>query len=376
MLKVLKFGGTSMASAAQYAKVRAIVESDPARRVLVVSAAGKKNREDHKITDLLYLCHAHIKYGVSCDSVFGMISQRYLEIRDELGLKTDLEGELARIRAADLSGAALEKNPVLDQALPMLEDGNPFLLRYNALTGSSLEPLFPLGVPYFWGGRGYNVLTERWPDYTVREAWQSSLVFYHRGTSYVFGFDCIGFVKNVYRLAGFPISGDVSDLAEKPFCAGHHVFCSDAHPLPDSWEEAAAALRPGDLLYVRHPNTHVMIYIGTLRSWGYTAEQLPALARYLDVPVMIHCGENPMYYFRFRNMLSQQQSGILSRAEPTDGGVALCLIGPKPGEEEMIIEAHDTKARCFDIEGACVTLFNFQNVRSYFVYRPTGVERE
>ena len=100
MLKVLKFGGTSMASAAQYAKVRAIVESDPARRVLVVSAAGKRNREDHKITDLLYLCHAHIKYGVSCDSVFGMISQRYLEIRDELGLKTDLEGELARIRAA------------------------------------------------------------------------------------------------------------------------------------------------------------------------------------------------------------------------------------------------------------------------------------
>ena len=90
MLKVLKFGGTSMASAAQYAKVRAIVESDPARRVLVVSAAGKRNREDHKITDLLYLCHAHIKYGVSCDSVFGMISQRYLEIRDELGLKTDL----------------------------------------------------------------------------------------------------------------------------------------------------------------------------------------------------------------------------------------------------------------------------------------------
>lgn len=100
MLKVLKFGGTSMASAAQYAKVKAIVESDPARTVLVVSAAGKKNRDDHKITDLLYLCHAHIKYGVSCDSVFGMISQRYLEIRDELGLRTDLEGELARIREA------------------------------------------------------------------------------------------------------------------------------------------------------------------------------------------------------------------------------------------------------------------------------------
>ena len=98
MLKVLKFGGSSMASAAQYAKVRAIVEADEARRVVVVSAAGKRTKDDHKITDLLYLCHAHMRYGVSCDSVFGMISQRYLEIRDDLGLKTDLEGELEQIR--------------------------------------------------------------------------------------------------------------------------------------------------------------------------------------------------------------------------------------------------------------------------------------
>ena len=87
-----------MASAAQYAKVRAIVEADPARTVVIVSAAGKKNKDDHKITDLLYLCHAHVRYGVSCDSVFSMIAQRYLEIRDDLGLQTDLEGELEKIR--------------------------------------------------------------------------------------------------------------------------------------------------------------------------------------------------------------------------------------------------------------------------------------
>ena len=110
MLKVLKFGGSSMASAAQYAKVKAIVEADESRSVVVVSAAGKRSGDDHKITDLLYLCHAHMRYGVSCDSVFGMISQRYLEIRDDLGLKTDLEGELAKIRTAmddGLSEAAL-----------------------------------------------------------------------------------------------------------------------------------------------------------------------------------------------------------------------------------------------------------------------------
>ena len=97
MLKVLKFGGTSMADATQFAKVKSIVESDPSRRVVVVSAAGKRFSDDHKITDLLFLCHAHIKYGVSSDSVFDMISKRYIEIRDECGLKTDIEADLAKI---------------------------------------------------------------------------------------------------------------------------------------------------------------------------------------------------------------------------------------------------------------------------------------
>ncbi len=86
-----------MADAKQFAKVKAIVESDPSRRVVVVSAAGKRFSDDHKITDLLLLCHAHIKYGVSSDSVFELISNRYIEIRDELGLKTDIEGELNKI---------------------------------------------------------------------------------------------------------------------------------------------------------------------------------------------------------------------------------------------------------------------------------------
>ena len=93
MLKVLKFGGSSMASAEQFSKVKSIVTADPSRRVVIVSAAGKRDKNDHKITDLLYLCHAHVKYGVSCEDIFGLIRTRYLEIRDELGLSTDLESE-------------------------------------------------------------------------------------------------------------------------------------------------------------------------------------------------------------------------------------------------------------------------------------------
>ncbi len=99
MLKVLKFGGSSMADARQFRKVRDIVLADESRRVVVVSAAGKRCKGDHKLTDLLYLCHAHLQYGVSCDNVFEMIKSRYTEIRDDLGLSTDLEREFAALRA-------------------------------------------------------------------------------------------------------------------------------------------------------------------------------------------------------------------------------------------------------------------------------------
>ena len=97
-MKVVKFGGSSMADAGQYRKVRDILLADPERRVVVVSAAGKRNKSDHKITDLLYLCYAHTQYGVDCSSVFEMIVSRYREIQQELGLTLDLEPEFAALK--------------------------------------------------------------------------------------------------------------------------------------------------------------------------------------------------------------------------------------------------------------------------------------
>ena len=97
-MKVVKFGGSSMADAGQYRKIRDIVLSDPERRVVVVSAAGKRFKADHKITDLLYLCHAHTQYGVDCSNIFEMIASRYLEIRDELGIQLDLESDFAELK--------------------------------------------------------------------------------------------------------------------------------------------------------------------------------------------------------------------------------------------------------------------------------------
>lgn len=88
-----------MADAGQYRKVRDIIMSDPARKIVVVSAAGKRDANDHKITDLLYLCYAHVQYGVDCSGIFEMIASRYLQIRDELGLKLPLEDEFNDLKA-------------------------------------------------------------------------------------------------------------------------------------------------------------------------------------------------------------------------------------------------------------------------------------
>lgn len=99
MLKAVKFGGSSVAGAEQFKKVKAIVEADPSRRIVVASAAGKRSSDDHKLTDLLYLCHAHLTYGVSCDDIMDTIQKRFAEMRNELGLDYDVEADFAALRA-------------------------------------------------------------------------------------------------------------------------------------------------------------------------------------------------------------------------------------------------------------------------------------
>ncbi len=99
MLKAVKFGGSSVAGAEQFRKVKAIVEADPARRIVVASAAGKRFDGDHKLTDLLYLCHAHLTYGVSCDEIMDSIEKRFADIRRELGIAYDVEADIRALRA-------------------------------------------------------------------------------------------------------------------------------------------------------------------------------------------------------------------------------------------------------------------------------------
>jgi aspartate kinase len=96
--KVCKFGGTSCADGSQLRRVKAIVGADAGRRWVVVSAPGKRSSADHKITDLLYLCHENAKRGIGFAEVFALISQRYEQIVAELGLSVPIQALLAEIR--------------------------------------------------------------------------------------------------------------------------------------------------------------------------------------------------------------------------------------------------------------------------------------
>ena len=97
-LKVLKFGGSSLADAEHFRQVAEIVKSDPTRRYVVASAPGKRNSGDSKVTDLLYKC-----YALACDEediteVFDEIKARYNDIIADLGIDLDLTEAFEKIR--------------------------------------------------------------------------------------------------------------------------------------------------------------------------------------------------------------------------------------------------------------------------------------
>ena len=97
-MKVVKFGGSSLASGETFQRVKDIITSDPARSVVVVSAPGKRFSGDNKVTDLLYVCHSHIRYKVSFDAIWQDIAGRYRDIAKHCGLSDNIETYLAEVR--------------------------------------------------------------------------------------------------------------------------------------------------------------------------------------------------------------------------------------------------------------------------------------
>lgn len=98
MIKVAKFGGSSVANATQFKKVKNIIDADNSRKFIVTSACGKVDKEDNKVTDLLYVAHAHLKYKLSADDIFKIIEKKYYDIKNELSLKVNLDAEFNNIK--------------------------------------------------------------------------------------------------------------------------------------------------------------------------------------------------------------------------------------------------------------------------------------
>lgn len=103
---VCKFGGTSLADAKKLQNVVKIIRSDSRRRFVIPSAPGKRNQDDIKITDLLYLCQELAEEKLSYYDPFGRIEARYLELVRELGLRLDMDGLLNALKRDIEQGAS------------------------------------------------------------------------------------------------------------------------------------------------------------------------------------------------------------------------------------------------------------------------------
>lgn len=104
MKKVVKFGGSSLASARQFKKVGDIIRSDKARRYVIPSAPGKRNNKDEKVTDMLYACYDAASTGASYKKILEKIKGRYQEIIDGLDLNLNMDHEFETIEENFVKG--------------------------------------------------------------------------------------------------------------------------------------------------------------------------------------------------------------------------------------------------------------------------------
>ena len=104
-VKVVKFGGSSLADAEHFRQVASIIKADPARRYVVPSAPGKRFKEDIKVTDMLYACYEKIRNHESVDEIYDQVKARYNGIIADLGLDFDISGELEYVKNAMLHSA-------------------------------------------------------------------------------------------------------------------------------------------------------------------------------------------------------------------------------------------------------------------------------
>lgn len=171
MNKVVKFGGSSLASAEQFKKVGEIIRADKERKFVVPSAPGKRSSDDTKVTDMLYACYALAEKGEDFTEALGKIKDRYQEIIEGLELKLSLEKEFKSIeknfhekagsdyaasRGEYLNGIIMAKYlgyTFVDAAevIRFKEDGEHDAGETNRLMRARLEGVESAVIPGFYG---------------------------------------------------------------------------------------------------------------------------------------------------------------------------------------------------------------------------------
>ena len=266
---------------------------------------------------------------------------------------------------------------IIEAAFELLEEGNPFTARYEQMTGRKITPLFPYGVPYFFGGlsgsKGNGWFYLSYPDYHVKNCTSGS-GYFKVGKAYFYGLDCYGFIRHVYRACGIQDPPSLSKIMTSWWEMRNNILYDyrEGHEAPP-YGQLKDTLQAGDLLVIKHESgryRHVMMYIGTLRDFGYTAEEEPALAAWLDDPLVIHCGLSPFYGERFQKLIDAypEKYGMCTT---TDGGVAVSILGPAPEDAPEHGHVQNTDYSWFTMNdgGYQLTVIGMTDVKYYCWYR-------
>ena len=275
-------------------------------------------------------------------------------------LKSSKETESA-LKALEKQVERIEAQRFLNIAFTMLEETNPVLLAYNANCGGNVVARFRYGCPYLFAGTNESSLLR--PRFSPQNSH-----YYSTEKRYLGGFDCIGFARWVHNKAGMRKLPAISESREAPKSARVDVSKLD-------YAQWADVLKVGDCVNMGYKGGgyHVMMYIGTLRSFGFTAEQLGLLKDYIDYPLVIHCGMNNFHTAWYSEYLKEQG---LTSVNPPDGGVTISIMGipyeKAPNTETMWKGTSNVKTfYWFDLMGYNLTVVNpdHESIRWFVIYR-------
>ena len=265
--------------------------------------------------------------------------------------------------------AEVQRDPLLDAAFSLIEEGNIFLERYNQITGAEVEAKFVNGVPYMFGGKGDDLFLSQYPNYAKRKCWETTK-FYRKNSVYIYGLDCSGYTQWIYAQCGRPAHDSLSNMILKWEYErnGNHLYNHRKGNEMPPYNELKDHLIVGDLLVGKNGARHIMMYIGTLADYGFTAEEVPELANYLDYPLVIHSGPSPVYGARFDQVIAENPA-LYGNCKTTNGGVQVSILGvplkEAPHQEHVQIDDFSY----FMLEDTVMTIWDLPGCTSFCWFR-------